>query len=108
MKRLCTHLEKYLNITENLTSSYSGTDASSRKKAAAEKLPHFLSANWHPLLLAEGHAVGALIHGGVALVGADHDLVQRAVVLTLAMMCALTDGTLNGLVGVLVHDNCLL
>ena len=51
------------------------------------------------LLLPERLAVGTLVHSGVHLVGTHHNAVQRAVVLTLAMMSALLDGTLNALVG---------
>ena len=60
------------------------------------------------LLLAEGLAVGALVHGGVGLVGAHQDLVQRAVVLTLAVMGTLMDGTLDGLVCIAIHNRFLL
>ena len=60
------------------------------------------------LLLAEGHAVGALILSGVALVGAHHDLIQRAVVLLFPVMCTLVDGAFDGLVGMAVHSNSLL
>ena len=60
------------------------------------------------LLLAEGHAVGALILSGVALVGAHHDLIQRAVVLLFTVMCTLVDGAFDGLVGMAVHSNSLL
>ena len=55
------------------------------------------------LLSAEGHAIGALLHGGIALVGAHQDLVQRAVVLALAVMGALAHGALHTFVGVTVH-----
>ena len=50
------------------------------------------------LLLAVGHAVGALIHGGVAFMGADQNLLQRAVVGGIAMMDALGNSTFNVLV----------
>ena len=59
-------------------------------------------------LLAEGLAVGALVHGGVLLMGAHQDLAQGAVVLTLAVMCALMDSTLDGLVCIAVHRYILL
>ena len=70
-----------------------------------KKLPHFFR---NGLPLAEGHAVGALVLGGVALVGAHHDLVQGAVVLLFTVVCTLMDGALNGLVGMTVHKNSLL
>ena len=60
------------------------------------------------LLLAEGLAVGALVHGGVHLVGTHQDLVQGAVVLTLAVMGTLLDGTLDRLVCIAVHNEILL
>ena len=56
------------------------------------------------LLLPEGLAVGALVLGGIALVGAHQDPVQGAVVLVLAVVCALTDGAFDALVGMTVHD----
>ena len=51
-------------------------------------------------LLAEGQAVGALVLGGVALMGAPHDPVQGTVVGVLGVVGALLDGTLDALVGV--------
>ena len=56
------------------------------------------------LFLAEGHAVGALIHGGVAFMGADQNLLQRAVVGGIAMMDALGNSTFNVLVCVGIHS----
>lgn len=56
------------------------------------------------LLLAEGQAVGALVHGGVALMGADAHLLQGAVVLSAAVMGAVLDGAGNAFVG--VHIVC--
>ena len=56
------------------------------------------------LLLPEGHAVGALIHGGVAFVGAHQDPVQRTEILVLAVISALMDGALDALVGIAVHN----
>lgn len=58
------------------------------------------------LLLAEGHAVGALILSGIALVGAHTDLAQSAVVAALGVVGALIDGTFDALV--LVHTKNLL
>lgn len=55
------------------------------------------------LLLAEGHAVGALVNSGIHLVGAHQDLVQGAVIFVAAMMGTLCDGTLNTLVGMAIH-----
>ena len=59
-------------------------------------------------LLAEGLAVGALIHGGIRLMGAYQDPIQRAVVLTGAVMGALVYGALDALVGMTVHKKYLL
>jgi len=50
-------------------------------------------------LLLKGHAIGALFHGRVGLMGANHDLFQRTVGLSVAMVSALGDGALNALVG---------
>ena len=60
------------------------------------------------LLLSEGHTVGALIHCGAGLVGAHQNLVQRAVVLVLAVVCAVLNGTFDTLVSVVVHLKILL
>ena len=59
------------------------------------------------LLLLEAHAVGALIHGGVGLMGADVDLAERTVVLGVAVMGTLVDRTCDCLVGVAAtaHSN---
>ena len=56
-----------------------------------------------PLLLVEGHAVGALVLSGIAFMGAYQNGIQRAVVLGSAVVGALTYGTLDALVGVTVH-----
>ncbi len=58
--------------------------------------------------LAEGHTVGALVHGGVALMGTDVDFVQGAVILGVAVVGAGDDGTLDALVGMTIHDSFLL
>ena len=60
------------------------------------------------LLLAEGLAVGALIHGGIGLMGTNHDLIQGAVVLGVAVVCAGLDGAFNALVGMAIHNRFLL
>ena len=60
------------------------------------------------LLLAEGLAVSTLIHGGVALMGANQNAVQCAVVCILAVICALLNGTFNALVCFTVHNKFLL
>ena len=55
------------------------------------------------LLLAEGHAVGALVNSRVRLMGTHHDLVQGAVVIVLTMVGTLLDGAFDALVGMTVH-----
>ena len=47
----------------------------------------------------EAHAVGALVHAGVGLVGAHLNAVQAAVVHVLAVVCAAGHGALDGAVG---------
>ena len=59
-------------------------------------------------LFAEGHTVGASIHGGICFVSAYLDLIQRAVVSIVAMICALGNGALDALVCVTVHSQFLL
>ena len=60
------------------------------------------------LLLAKRFAVGTCIHSGVSLVGAYLDLLQRAVVGIITVVCALGNGALNALVCVTVHSQFLL
>lgn len=60
------------------------------------------------LLLAEGHAVSALIHGGIGLMGTYQDPLQGAVIGSVAMMGALLDGALDALVCVAIHSLFLL
>ena len=60
------------------------------------------------LLLAEGLAVGALVHGGVALVGTYQDAVQGAVVAVGAVVSALLNGAFNALVCLTIHSRFLL
>ena len=62
------------------------------------------SAPLYHLLLAEGLAVGALVHGGVALVGAHQDAVQSAEIGIAAVVGALVYGAFNALVSVTVHN----
>ena len=61
-----------------------------------------------PLSLAEGLAVGALIHGGIGFMGAHQDSVQRAVVCVVAVVCAGLDGAFDALIGLFVHAVFLL
>ena len=70
------------------------------KRKIRRRLPPYFGFS----LLAEGLAVGALIHGRVCLMGANQDLVQGAVVLVAAMMGALSDGTFDTLVSMAIHN----
>ena len=60
------------------------------------------------LLSPEGLAVGALVLGGIGLVGAHQDAVQGAVVLGVAVIGAGLDGAFDALVGMAVHVLFLL
>ena len=60
------------------------------------------------LLLLEGHAVSALIHSGIAFMGAHQNTIQRAVVSAVAVMCALLHGAFDTLVCIAVHCSFLL
>ena len=60
------------------------------------------------LLLAEGLAVGALVHSGVALVGAHQNAVQSAVICVGAVVGALLNGAFNALVSLAIHSLFLL
>ena len=72
-----------------------------RQESYREKAVAFATAFY--LLLPEGLAVGALVHGRILLMGANQDLVQRAVVLMAAVMGALLDSAFDALVCVTVH-----
>ena len=50
------------------------------------------------LLSVEGHTIGTLLGSGIVLMGAHHDLLQRAIILGTAMILALIYGTLNATV----------
>ncbi len=54
----------------------------------------------------KGFTVGALGHGGVHFVCADHDLVKRAEVFALYMMGALLNGAGNTVIGLLCFHDC--
>ena len=60
----------------------------------------------YELFLAEGHAVGALIHGGVAFMSAYQNTVESAVVSILAVVSALVNGAFDTLVCFAIH--CLI
>jgi hypothetical protein len=79
-----------------------------RQEAFIEKAAGFSCRLFFWSALAEALAVGALILGGVSLVGTHHDAVQRTVVLGIAVVCAGPNGAFNTLVGIVVHDHFLL
>ena len=60
------------------------------------------------LLLAEALAVSALILGGIGLVGAHHNPIQRTVVLSITVVSAGLNGAFDTLVCVVVHIFFLL
>ena len=60
------------------------------------------------LLLAEGLTVSALILSGICLMGAHQNTVQGAVVLAVAMIGTLLNGTLDTLICMAVHVRFLL
>jgi len=60
------------------------------------------------LLFAEGHAVSALVHGGITLVGANQNAVQSAVVGVLAVVSTLMHGAFDALVCFAIHSEFLL
>ena len=57
----------------------------------------------YQLLLAEGHAVGALVNSGIHLVGTHQDLLQGAVVGIIAVVSALFYGAFDAFVGMTAH-----
>ena len=74
------------------------------KRKIRRRLPPYFGFS----LLAEGLAVGALIHSGIGLMGADQDPLQGAVVGIGAVMCALLNGAFDALVCVAIHKSFLL
>lgn len=58
------------------------------------------------LFLVEGHTVGALLDRRVALMCADLDLLQRAIVFCVAVMLALRHRALNGAVCAAIAIHC--
>jgi hypothetical protein len=66
--------------------------------------PGLPQSSFLQLLLAEGHAVGALVNGGIHLMGTHQDLVQGTVILMAAMVGTLLNGTFDALVCVAIHN----
>ena len=92
----------------NAGASVTHVDASKGMTLWAKENAAAVAAASGSLLLAEGLAVGALVHGGVRLMGTHQDPVQRAVVLILAVVSALLDGAFDALVCMTVHGFFLL
>ena len=63
---------------------------------------------WNLLLLAEGLAIGALVHSGVLLMGTNLDAIQRAIVLGIAVVGACLDSAGDALICFAVHSLFLL
>ena len=70
------------------------------KRKIRRRLPPYLCFS----LLTEGLAVGALVHSGICLMGANQDPLQGAVIGILAVMGTLLNSTLNRLVCMAIHS----
>ena len=107
MSKLCTAAKGFLNgipdISPVFLLSYSLPAQPSRKNCGS-----FRRRSMESLLCPEGLAVGALVLGGIMLVGAHQNPVQGAVVLGIAVVSAGLDGAFNALVGVTIHVLFLL
>ena len=75
-----------------------------QEKTRQHELPRKI--RW--LLLAERHAVSALVDSGIGLVGTHQDTVEGAVVFAVTVVSALLNGALDGLVGMTIHIEILL
>ena len=104
MKKLCIIKKRSINSGryDNIIAADGGFV---KENCGSMLLPQYFALQ---LLLTEGLAVGALVLGGVHLMGAHQDFIQRAVVLMAAVMGALLDGTFDTLVGMTVHIKSLL
>ena len=100
MTKICTSKKRSINFPP----SYPFLVHSSRKNAAAKAAAKQKAY----LLLAEGHTVGTLIHGRIALMGTHQNPLQRAVVLLAAMVGAGLHSAVDALVGMTVHIPFLL
>ena len=114
MKKICTQAKSFFNKNRKLfqlfpldSPGYHNGFMSFRQGPQKENAATSAAA-FDSLLLAEGLTVGALIHGGIHLVGAHQNLVQGAIVLVAAMMGTLSDGTLDTLVSMAIHRKNLL
>lgn len=75
-----------------------------QEKCAAEHSAAQKGTAFFPLFHPERLAVGALIHGGICLVGTYQDSIQRAVVLRVTVVGALGNGAFDALVGMTAHN----
>ena len=107
MKKLCMDRKRYLNKSLILY-SISRLFVKLPMGKFSKGLPLLRQTLCFSLLLAEGHAVGALVHSRILLMGTHQDPVQRAVVLAVAVVSALLDGTFDALVSMAVHNKRLL
>ena len=60
------------------------------------------------LLLLEGLAIGALVHCGVALMGANHNAIQGTIVSIIAVVGTLAHSAFDTLVCMAAHSRFLL
>ena len=113
MKKVCTLTKSFLNKSwKNLQlfflfPRYHNGFPTFRQVLEKRKCGSFCRRTFL-LSLAERLAVGTLILSRICLMGTNQNAVQRAVVLTVAMICAGLDGAFDALVCVAVHDFLLL
>jgi len=101
MKNVCTFVGRRLNFWKFLAVIITPAPCLRQEKTRQLQLPRIIKME---LLLAEGHAVGALIHSGIVFVGTHQNPVQRTIVLVFTMMGTLVDSAFNTLVCVVVHN----
>ena len=105
MKNVCTLQKRYLKSAYHGNNILFSVPRQAEKRKGTAGVPFQAAPG---LLSAEGFAVGALIHGGIGLVGAHQNPVQRAVILLFAVMGALVHGAFDALVGMTIHCFFLL
>ena len=100
MKNVCTLQKRYLKSAYHGNNILFSVPRQAEKRKGTAGVPFQAAPG---LLSAEGFAVGALIHGGIALMGAHQNLFQGAVVLALAVVGALAHSAFHTFVGMTVH-----
>ena len=104
VSKLCTSFKGSLNENSQLSPifllSYRLSTMPSRKNCGSTGRRSSVF-----LLCPEGLTVGALVHGGMILVGTHQDAVQRAVVLGVAVIGAGLNGAFDALVCMAVHKS---